>query len=530
LVQVRYRAVNSGAVPRKFQIRPALRFADVDASRVALPRQERLVFERASEFPAARGDLPKKPDLLAEQWMVLTRDGQVAGAVWSEDVVEHEFWWERLFLSFAERALEPQSAVGVGPFYLYVGPGDWRDVRRVWQRTTGVKTRPPEGLGQSGRPHAFGLSPAPLVTLSGQVESTLYADSVRKREMEGRIVVEPPSGWRVDRAEFPVEGLASGRALEETLHLTATTDWAGAASGRLRLESGQFDEVRPFTVIRLGDEAASVRVEEREGAAQPLWTIANGRCTWTVAPAFHGGVVAWREVGSDVNHLLTAFPDDGALGWLKPWFGGIRPTIVPVDEDHGWPGKLHEETFAAEPFEMTDARGTSWRGVRLMAALKREGFEGLRAEIAYLTVGGSNVLKTIYRLVNETSAYRRFVLGLLAFCQVDGRYQDTVLYGAGLQRKRTPHMAWMKVGPWGAAVNPATGRAAVHVVASGERRMELSDWGVDGGHLFAYNRAVLAPRGSRQMTTCLALTGSLAEARRYASLATEINDQGEMSK
>jgi hypothetical protein len=60
--------------------------------------------------------------------------------------------------------------------------------------------------------------------------------------------------------------------------------------------------------------------------------------------------------------------------------------------------------------------------------------------------------------------------------------------------------------------------------------MELSDWGVDGGHLFAYNRVALAPHGSRQMTTFLALTGSLEEARRYSSLAAEINDQGETSK
>jgi RimJ/RimL family protein N-acetyltransferase len=530
LVQVRYRAVNRGAVPHRFQVRPGLRFGDIDAGHVALPRVERLVLERAAEFPAVHGDLPQKPDLLAEQWMALTREGQATGVIWNGDVVEHEFWWERLFLSFAERALEPQSGVTVGPLYLYVGPGDWCTVRRAWQRTVGMATLRPTALPEPDRPHAFGLSPAPLVTVTGRVEARLHADSVRQRETQGRILVEPPPGWTVDRVEFPVESLVSNKSLEETLHLTATDGRIGAVDGRLRLMATQFDEVRPFTVIRLGDEDASVCVEETQGSGQPLWTIANGRCVWTIAPAFHGGVIAWRDAGSEVNHLMTAFPDDGELGWLKPWFGGVRPMVMPMDDDHGWPGKLHEEAFAAAPFEAADERGLPWRGVQVGASLKREGFEGLRVEIAYLTVGDSSLLKTVYRLVNETSAYRRFLLGLLAFCQVDGRHQETVLYGEDFQRKRTPQMSYSHVGPWGAAVNPASGRAMVHVVASGGRRIELSDWGLDGGHLFAYNRVVLAPHGSHAMVTYLALAESLQEAKRYGSLGAEIAGQREVSE
>jgi hypothetical protein len=359
------------------------------------------------------------------------------------------------------------------------------------------------------------------VTLTRQVEAHLCADSVRGREIKGRIIVEPPPGWTVDRDTFPVEGLALDKPLKETLRLTTTDDRIGAADGQLRLETTLFDEARPFTVLRLGDEKGAVRVEERQEAGQPLWVMDNGRCAWTLAPAFHGGAIAWREAGSEVNHLLTAFPDDGALGWLKPWFGGLRPTLMPHSEaNEGWPGKLHEETFVAAPFEASDVNGIPWRGVQLTAPLAREGFEGLRAEIAYLTVGGSNALKVIYRLVNDTSAYRRAVPGLLAFWQVDGQHENGVLHGDGLQRKRTPHMAWPLANSWGAAVNPATGRAAVMVGASGNKRVQLTDWGVDGGHLLCDNDAVLAPHGSHELVAYLALTGSLDEARRYRCLAS----------
>ncbi|MEE8389700.1 MAG: GNAT family N-acetyltransferase [Anaerolineae bacterium] len=519
LVQVRYRMTNDAATPHKIKLRPCLRLAGRDVSHVALPRKKRLVIERAAEFPVVDGDMPKKPELLAEQWIAFIRDGQVAGAVWNKDVGKHEFWWERLFLIFAERTLEPQSAANVGPIYVYAGPGDWRDVRRAWQRTMGITPQQPEALAEPDRPHAFGLSPTPLMTLSSQVEARFYADSVREREMQGRVVVETPSGWAVDRAKFPVEGLTSEKSLTKVLRLTTTDDRIGAVDGQLRLETDRFDETRPFTIIRLGDEKASVQVEETQESGQLLWNIANGRCSWTVAPAYHGGVIAWRETDSDVNHLMTAFPENGELGWIKPWFGGIWPIITPVSDEDGWPGKLHKETFAAAPFESADAREIPWHGVQVATSMKREGFEGLGAEVAYLTVGGSNVLKVVYRLVNETGVYRRYVQGLLAFCQVDGQYQDTVLYGKGYQRKSTPQMAHLKVGSWGAAVNPNTGRAVVMVGASGQKRIELNDWGVDGGHLVFYNTITLAPHGSHEMVAYLALAESLEEARRYGSLA-----------
>jgi hypothetical protein len=84
----------------------------------------------------------------------------------------------------------------------------------------------------------------------------------------------------------------------------------------------------------------------------------------------------------------------------------------------------------------------------------------------------------------------------------------------------------LRVGPWGAAVNPASGRALVHILASGEKRIELSDWGVEGGHPFAYNRAVLPPHGSHEMVTYLALCGSLEEAKRYGGLAEIVELEG----
>jgi hypothetical protein len=208
------------------------------------------------------------------------------------------------------------------------------------------------------------------------------------------------------------------------------------------------------------------------------------------------------------------------MGWVKPWFGGIGPTLMPDDvEAPGWPGKLHEEQFTARRCTRTDERGIDWTGLCLTARIKREAFRGLRAEVAYLTVGRSNLLKIVYRLVNETQLFWRVIPGLLTFCQVDGRFDNTTLHADDVQMKRTPVMTWAVVGDWGAMTNPESGRTLAVVKGTPGAWLELSDWGQDGGHVFAFNRARIPPQNQAEMVVYVALTDSLKEAQRYAVLS-----------
>ncbi|MFN2272468.1 MAG: GNAT family N-acetyltransferase [Anaerolineae bacterium] len=536
LMQVRHRVVNNGGAARTLQVRPVVSFSDQDreGGMVALPRQERLVITRGSDFPMVHGDLPQKPEKLSEQWVAFDRGGQVGGAVWNEDVVKHEMWWGNLALFHTERALEPQSAIDVGPLYVYVGPGGWRDVRRVWQRVSGV-SQPDDvfaPLPASDDAHAFGLLPAPLVTLSGEVEARLGVANIRERELNGRLVIEPPAGWTVDRTALAVEGVTSEKSLTETLRLTAADDRAGAYGGRLLLESEMLDEARPFTVLRLGDGSAQVVIKERREADQAVWDVDSGRCVWTVAPEFDAGVIAWREVDGLQkpkasakeeaqllpNHLMTSFPDDGGLSWMKPWFGGVRPIFVLRGQGREWPGWLHAETFSVSQIEAADAAGVPWQGVRLAGDLTREGCEDLRAELDYLTVGGSNVLKVVFRMLNRSSAPRGVGPGFIVFVQVDGDHQNGALYGDDFQRKRSPHEAWTRLGDWGAIVNPDTGRALAMVSGSGKGILGLTDWGKDGGHFWFDDDLTIAPHGTCELVAYLALAESLEEARRYESM------------
>jgi len=520
LMTVRYWLANEGSQVHTVQLNPRFWMGERQRARLTLPRAERLVRERAALF-STHGDVPQKPDGMAERWLAWRVDDFTLGLIWGDDVEKHEWEWSAVSFDRRSVTLEPGTATKMAPFYVYAGPGGWVEVRRAWARMTG---RSLQGAApQPGRKLEFGFDPAPVIALSDQVEVTLHADSVRELPVDGRIVVEPPEGWRAEPVQFELKELKCDQSLNAPLRLDGSGTRTGAFVGQLRLEGDRFDVTEPFTLLRLGDETAQVRLEEVEEANQTLFVLHNGWSRWHIAPGYHAGVVCWHAGDSDVNHLYCAYPREGGaeLGWLKPWFGGIQPTLMPdgvEEEEEGWPGKLHEEPFAPQPCERTDEGGVEWSGLCLTAALKREQFRGLRAEIAYLTVGRSNLLKVVYRIVNETGIYWRVITGLLSFCQPDGRYDNTTLHTDGVQLKRAQVMNWVVGGNWGTATNPESGRTLVAVKGTPDAWMELSDWGQDGGHLFGFKRTLIPPQGRAEMIVYLALADSLDDGRRYAAL------------
>ncbi len=202
---------------------------------------------------------------------------------------------------------------------------------------------------------------------------------------------------------------------------------------------------------------------------------------------------------------------------MKPLFGGVRPILHEPGED-GWPGKLHQETFTVAPITSPDPHGFAWQGLRLASEMTREVFRGLRVELDYLTLPGSNVLKATFRLVNQTSIYRKAEPGFLTFLQVDGTHKNGAVHTPDFQRKRTPHMTWAMTGRWAAIENPDTGRAVVAVHATGWQQLLAMDWGANGVHFNAFEVVNVPPNDVYELTSYLALAGSVDEARRYGVL------------
>jgi GNAT superfamily N-acetyltransferase len=530
VVEVRWWLENEGDLEQRCKVLIGMNFPDSFAvnGQSVMPRRERLLAASTDVVPEAEGDFPKEPAGLSEQWNAVEMDGQVHGVVWGQAVSEHEWrpWFFDLFST--EQQIPVGSSVALEALYLYCGPGDWRTVRRIWLQRNG-QTRQ-EHLKNKAMPavsdvQQVTLTPNPVLTMDDQVTLQLQADNLRQQPIQGRLQLIPPAGWTIDQPEFALTDLQHEKPFAATVALHATEPTLGVNQGELLLETTGFDRKARFTILRVGDRRAAVKITEEAHEGQPLWQIDNGRMTWSVAPMFNAGIVAWHEAGSATNHLYTAFPNDGEFQWLKPWFGGIRPILV--SHEGGFPGKLHQEAFTIAPLQATDAQGLPWHGVRLQAdVVGAPSLKGMHAEIDYLTLPGSNLLKAVYRLTNQTPIYREGWNpwgGFMIFNQVDGEYAQSVLYGDNpltgpVQRKRTAYSVWLNGGNWAAVVNPRTGRALSVSCPSHPESIRLMDAGASGGHLIIRRPTPYSPHGTNELVVYAALVDSLTEAEGFAML------------
>ena len=486
---------------------------------ITVPLRERLVYEHRSQFSIAENDIPKKLDQYAEEWLAYESLGNVVGFVWpAKDLKELDAEWGRHFFYFNLPALAPSETRHIAPLYLYAGPGDWQTVQRIWRRLRGAThERLPQAPADETKSHLDITFNKPLITLNLQIAADLRISTTREYKLDGEITIQPPLGWAAVPDRITISSLDRTNPAETPVILKGESPKVGAYAGEIRLETQLFDRVQPFTLLRLGDATQNVETAQSEQEGHTLWTLHNGRSQWTIAPHFHGGIISWQETGDEANHLLSSFPEEGELSWMKPFFGGLRPILHEPGEG-GWPGKLHTEKFDVTPVILPDAQGLSWQGLRLTSELTREAFRGLCVELDYLTLPGSNVLKVIYRLVNQTSVYRKAEQGFLNFLQVDGTHMNGAVHTPAFQRKRTPHMTWAVTGPWAAIENPDTRRAIVAVNATGWRQLLAMDWGVHGVHFNVFEVVNVPPNGVCERTAYLALAESVDEAKHYAAL------------
>ena len=112
----------------------------------------------------------------------------------------------------------------------------------------------------------------------------------------------------------------------------------------------------------------------------------------------------------------------------------------------------------------------------------------------------------------------------MLYGQVDGVYDNAVLYGESphgesVQRKRSMAHQWIRMGDWGAVVNPINGRALTVVCPSAPESVNLLNTGERGGHLMVTQSKTLAPHSMNELVIYAALVDSLDAARQYGSLA-----------
>jgi GNAT superfamily N-acetyltransferase len=515
LIQVSHTLVNNGTESHALQVSRSIYGLRRDWVTLTVPLKQGIVQSRMAEFPRAPEDISKKPETFGERWIAMSSKEGTLGLMWEETIVENEFEWGIAFLS-PQLTCDPQRWTPAGKLYMYAGPGDWCTVREHARRLAGTD-HIPEPIPVQARPvHGARLEPAPLVTVNDQVIATLVVDNLRTRPLVGEAKLTLPQGLSADQVAFEVKEVSIEEPLSEPVTV-ALAPQATAYEGEVALQTRLFDTRIQVPVIRLGSRG-QVAVVQGETGGQPIYTMDNKSSRFVVAPAFSGALTRWEENG--VNHVLSPFPDQKTFGWMSPWYGGLTPVAFLQDGDD-FPGKLYQETFAAQAIDMPDERGIPWRGVRLHCEMQREKLVGLQIELDYLTVGHSNVLKLIYRVRNATTARRKVEVGWLSFWQPDGESKNNVLRSQEIERKPTPWEGWSAAWHWGTVRNAGTGRTVI--LASPYPTVRLIDWGDAGGHLGFFCGVEVMPGtastpATAERTCYLALCKSPEEAMRYTWL------------
>jgi RimJ/RimL family protein N-acetyltransferase len=511
----RYYLENRGSVAYTRRFRFGVGTSDRGRERMTLPLKGGLVQSVAADYPAAWQDAPLEPDAYAEPWFAWERDGLVAGVAWDKGTVKINTQFQ-IALDSDDIAVAPGQRSGEARFALYAGRGDWRRAREAALQWAGI---PVEDDAPTVRPSALArVEPEVLLTTADEADARLIVDTFSYRAMSGRASLCAQGGLAVEPASVPVADLSRGQPLERKVHFALPKGTLGVFRGQAHLELPLSAETRSFAVARLGT-GTPVTVTEGERAGQSVWMVHNGLSTLVVAPEFGPSMIAWEQGG--VNQLWSAFPKPQSLSWVYPWFGGIVVSLTPAGMNLP-SGCIYRDHFAAQAVTMPDSSGLPWRGVRLGTQPSKKELQGVMIEADYLTLGGSNVLKLIYRLHNLRSTEQTVSPGIGVACRLGGEATELTLQGEGIAHGRTMWATVISGQHWGALSHERTGKT---LLLMGPRPdVLLFDWWQYGRLLGAGDAVRLAGDAVRELVYYLVLADSLEQAKEY--LVLQSDDQG----
>jgi hypothetical protein len=363
--------------------------------------------------------------------------------------------------------------------------------------------------------------PSPLLLLDGEGVARVEARNLHPRPVSGVVEVGGSDGISAEPAALSFDAVSSASTPSSDVRLTRDGDGPGAAElslrSRLPFARGEYS----VPVIALGSARDETRVEEAEDRGERVWRVDNGRVSYAVRTTGVPALYSLRDASGE--RLYSAFPTPGPLLWSYPVYGGVTPVLAESADVHhpdalGW---LKGLAFRAEAAERQGSQGAIWRGVRLGADLEHESLLGLRFEIEYLTVLGSDVLAILAsalslgparRISYSLSVYPSALPEPPALLPPDQALlsQDATVAGHDMPGRT-----------WTAAEYAATGRSLVLINALGDGVWAQAQ-GAEGVRLGAGMDAVAPAGGEVRACHYLALAADRRQAELYASLA-ELN-------
>ena len=407
--------------------------------------------------------------------------------------------------------IEKNGSFELKPMYIYAGVGDWNTIRNLWNRSVKGNIHSLEKERTKG---ILEVATQPKPIIADKRLFKLVINNYRNKSLSGKVKVDMPQGFKIDKDEFNFSNLKIDNPLIKNIKISTTKKTPSIYSGKIHLTTELFDIEQDLPIALLGDLKKKEIVIEEEDTIN----IKNDLYTFKISPNFAASLFAIEKDG--INNLLTSYPKPTQLSWFRPWFGGIRPIMYVESEQWEYPGKIHKEKFG---YEIVKNKGKlSWDGVRVSTLIEQnKKFKGIKMEIEYLVREGSNVLAVVNRYINNTASSFRFNAGMMCYVQPNGARNGTVYFvrDKPRQRKRTMQHCWTSSdNNWAAVIDEKSGTACALISTEPKNKVGIFDLGEEGAHLYTDMKVTLKPNETKEIVNYFILTKGLESAKRYEVL------------
>lgn len=505
---------NVGAEERKLIVRQNVERRRPERA-LFLPLAEGIVRGQEAGQPYWFSELAEQVPQFAEQWIALEWPNWTVGVIWPEAALVRMGHgdWAGFSARVEEATVRPGETLALEAVDVVPSRGGWREIQRAWTRSRGKSAGNEQLIAASG----VRLLPSPVLVAGGSATATLEARTDFARITGGEVRVESSGRLGVDPALHTFPSIHTSAPGKATITLTQRGEEPFAAE--INMESSLPAARGRYTapVIALGAPAGQVRVLQEEVAGEAVWCVENGWLSFGVRPSVLG--LVYSLATAEGEHLYTNFPQPQPRHWDYPVYGGIRPVLWERDAHRSHElGRLSDVTLDAEEVEREGSQGVRWHGLRLGADLAHESLVGLRFEIEYLTVPGSNVLAVLAQVRSLGPA--RYVSYRLEMAPANAPEVPVLLLPDQAQVARGGiHGDWNATGSrWVSVEYSGTGNNTVLVTAHGDG-VEAYDMGADGIILSGARRMQVPARGNESACHYVVLASDRHQASLYGHLA-----------
>lgn len=515
LVKLEYVLRNLSTQEKNIKLKTGCFLAE-SSFKIAIPMKEGILNVHPTDFPAWEMDVPREPEAFAESWSAFERsDGIVAGLIW-KDASKVQFGGRMMpALTFDPSPIPALGTKTVSPFYLYLGGGDFRTMRRHWARL--MEQKPDDALPVLDSVVRLEASERPILMDRASHGVSMRLSHLRRAKCEGRITLAAP-GFSAAPETVQFKDVTIEQPLDASVKLTA-----GGQTRVLPLEAAIETQVssakKVFSVFFAQTKSAKpeVKVESLpEVAGKKVVRIDNGELALLVSPDFAGSLISFRRKSREL--LTSAFPEAKARSWFNPWFGGLR-AAVRSHSDELWaePDETYKVQFSHENCQRLDLGGHAWDGIRLVGEMVKDELRGLSLQVDYLTRPGSNVLAALPNVLNDTDAPARVWLTLECFPAWNQKDDFVTHY-----RVREKFFVRKTAGQgtedihsdgWLCAENFEHSQCLALVTKATDTMCSLIDLGAEEHFYFLCRNIWIAPRSSAGLPCTLTATETVAEAK-----------------